>query len=100
MRSVDGFPEKVKRGFEEFFSGKLPTNIMSVPWHQLKSMVDREESIKEARSKDRKFLSEMAGDKRYLEKLAGEFDSEGTKITKGLVQEVKKWPYLFCILGA
>ena len=70
-----------------------PRNIMGMPWHKLKNLVAVKDSKVGARVKDRKFLSELATDKHYLEGLIKSLErdqkgSDANRGTQGLVTEV------------
>ena len=54
----------------------IPNNIMGMPWQKVKNMVATKESKSGSRVKDRKFLSQLATDKHYLEKLSKTLASE------------------------
>merc|ERR1719414_160018 len=63
-----------------------------MPWHKLKNLVAVKDSKVGARVKDRKFLSELATDKHYLEglikSLGDEKGSDANRGTQGLVTEL------------
>ena len=52
------------------------TNILGMPWHKVKNIVATKETKTGSKFKDRKFLSQLATDKHYLEGLAKTINKE------------------------
>ena len=66
----------------------LPTGILGVPWFQLRAALSqRDAKDMEDKRRDKRFLSQYAEDKKYLENLEGRV--EGWKEMGGVKKEVE-----------
>ena len=69
------------------------TNILGLPWHKVRNVCAPKDTGRGAKVKDRKFLSELATDKRYLEGLAKNLKNENSGVgqiqKEEIVREVK-----------
>ena len=69
----------------------IPGNILGMPWYKIKNFVSVKDSKAGARTKDRKFLSELASDKHYLEGVVstlGRSKGAAHSTTREIVSEV------------
>ena len=77
------------------------TNILGLPWHKVRNVCAPKDTGRGAKVKDRKFLSELATDKRYLEGLAKNLKNENSGVgqiqKEEIVREVKITFYTIAI---
>ena len=66
------------------------TNILGMPWHKVRNVCAPKDTKKGAKVKDRKFLSELAADKRYLEKLSDNLKKENSGVGETQKEEIVK----------